>query len=95
VAKRKRRKKSRIRTVLLFLLTPLVVWAVAFVIWLYWDDIVRNLTPGKDTSKPVAKRARKSETNQSPDRNDDKRPKEKILDEDRKTLDEIIRRENR
>jgi 4-amino-4-deoxy-L-arabinose transferase-like glycosyltransferase len=94
VAKRKRRKRSRARIILLFVLTPLIVWALAFLVWLYWNDIAKNLTPARDSSNPAAKAVPKLEKDDTRGRSDETRPKEKILDEDRKKLDEIIRREN-
>jgi hypothetical protein len=75
-------------------LTPLIVWALAFLVWLYWNDIAKNLTPARDYSKPAAKAIPKLEKDDTRGRSDEMRPKEKILDEDRKKLDEIIRREN-
>jgi len=72
-----------------------IVWALGFLVWLYWKDIAKNLTPGTDRPKPSAKAIPKLEKDDVPDRSDETRPKEKILDEDRKKLDEIIRKENR
>jgi len=95
VAKKKRRKRSWLRTVFLFVLTPLIVWFGAFIIWLFWNDIANNFAPGKEQPQPAAKAARKLERNETPARTDDKQPKEKILEEDRKRLDDIIRRKNR
>ncbi|MEX0806985.1 MAG: hypothetical protein WD688_27225 [Candidatus Binatia bacterium] len=95
MAKKKRSKRSWLRTGLLFVLTPLIVWLGVFIIWLFWNDIAKNFTPGKDKPRPAAKAARKIEKNEMPARTDDKQPKEKILEEDRKKLDEIIKKENR
>jgi hypothetical protein len=95
VAKRKRRKRSWVRTILFFVLTPLIVWALAFLGWLYWNDLAKSLTPGKDHPGPAAKTLRKLEKDEIRDRWDETRPKEKILDADRKKLDDIIRKENR
>jgi flagellar basal body-associated protein FliL len=94
VAKRKRKKSNRLKTILLFVLAPLIVWALALVVWLYWNKIAKNLTPARDYPKPTAKAVPELETNDTRGRSDESRPKEKILDEDRKKLDEIIRRGN-
>ncbi|MPZ76926.1 MAG: hypothetical protein GEU77_10400 [Deltaproteobacteria bacterium] len=95
MAKKKRRKRSWLRTIFLFVLTPLIVWSGAFIIWLFWNDIAANFTPGKEQPKPAAKAPREIEKNEMPARTDDKQPKEKILEEDRKKLGEIIKKENR
>jgi hypothetical protein len=98
VAKRKTRKirqRSAVKTILLFVLAPLIVWAIAFLIWLYWNEIAKSLAPGEDHREPAAKTLRKLDKDQSRSRPDETRAKEKILDADRKQLDEIIRKENR
>jgi hypothetical protein len=95
VAKKKRRKRSWVKVILLFVLTPLGVWALAFLVWLYWNNIAKNLTPAGDHPKPAAKAVPKLEKDDAPGRSDESRSKEKILEEDRKKLDDIIRKENR
>jgi hypothetical protein len=95
VAKRKRSKRSWAKPILLFVLTPLIIWALAFVVWLYWNEIAKSLVPVEDHSEPAAKTLRKLDKDESRSRSNETRPKEKILDADRKKLDEIIRKENR
>ncbi len=95
VAKRKRRKRSAVRTILLFVLAPLIVWALAFFIWLYWNEIAKSLGPGEDRPEPAAKTRRNLDKDESRNQSDETRAKEKILDADRKKLDEIIREESR
>ena len=97
MAKRKTTKitqGSAVKTILLFVLAPLIVWALAFFIWLYWNEIPKSLAPAED-HEPAAKTLRKLDKDQSQSRPDETRAKEKILDADRKKLDEIIRKENR
>lgn len=95
VAKRKRRKRSAGKTILLFVLAPLIVWALAFLVWLYWNEITRSLAPGNDHPEPAASSSGKLNKDDRGTRSDETGAKEKILDTDRKKLDEIIRRENR
>jgi hypothetical protein len=95
VAKRKRKKISRLKTLLLFVLAPLIVWALAFFIWLYWNDIAKTLTPGTDRPKPAGKSSGKLEKESAERRSDEPQPKENIQDTERRKLDEIIRKENR
>jgi len=98
VAKRKTRKirkRSAVKTILLFVLAPLIIWALAFLVWLYWNEIAKSLAPGEDHPEPTAKTVRSLDKDESRSRSNDTRAKEKILDADRKKLDEIIRKENR
>ena len=95
MARRKRRKRSALKTILLFVLTPLIVWALAFVVWLYWNEIANSLAPAEDHPETTAKTLRKLNKDESRSRSNETRAKEKISDADRKKLDEIIRKENR
>ena len=92
---RKIRKRSAVKTILLFVLAPLIVWALAFLVWLYWNDLAKSLTTGEDHPEPAAKTLRKLDKDESRSRSNETVAKEKILDADRKKLDEIIRKENR
>jgi len=94
VAKRKRRKRSASKTILLFVLAPLLVWALAFLVWLYWNEITRSLVPGNNHPEPASSSRTLNKDNRGT-RSDETGAKEKILDTDRKKLDEIIRQENR
>lgn len=92
VARRKRRKNSRrLAIVVLFIATPLIVWFLAFVIWLYWSEIVWNLTPGKEAAKPALQGTAKDHLREGPVPPDGKPPREEISEEERKELDAIIR----
>jgi len=70
-------------------LTPLVVWFLAFLLWLYWDDITDLFTRDQKSLKSPPSPSRQSEKVEQPTKN---KSAEKILDEDRKKLDEIIKR---
>jgi hypothetical protein len=95
VAKRKQRKRRAVKTILLFVLAPLIVWALAVFVWLYWNEIAKSLAPGKGHPEPAAKTRRNLDKDESRSQSNETRAKEKILDADRKKLDEIIREENR
>ena len=91
VAKRKTRKirkRSAVKTILLFVLAPLIIW-------LYWNEIAKSLAPGEDHPEPAVKTLPSLDKDESRSRLTDTRAKEKISDADRKKLDEIIRKENR
>ncbi len=83
MAKKRRRKTSRLKILLLFIATPLVVWLLAFFTWFYWNDIARF---ARDDRFQSPEAARKSE------RPPENKPKEKILDEDRNKLEEILKK---
>ena len=92
VARRKSRKTSRrLAIVVLFIATPLVVWFLAFVVWLHWSDIVLNLTPVKEAAKPALQGAAKDNRREAPVPPGGKPPREEISEEERKELDAIIR----
>ena len=82
MAKKRRRNRSRLKILLLFVATPLVVWFLAFLIWFYWNDVVKLTS--KDRSQPASNAGRHSE------RPSENKPKEKILDEDRKKLEDVL-----
>ena len=88
--KKKVKKTSQLTTALLYIFIPITIWFLAFVAWLYWDDIAKLFYQGsgKGRSAPPAARNR--------DRSDAaavpaKRSQEKILDDDRKKLEEILK----
>jgi hypothetical protein len=89
VARKRRRKRRWLRPVLLFILTPIILWLLAFLIWLYLDDIASLFTRDQKNAAPAPKAAQKSQGVVPPAKN---KSDEKILDEDRKKLDEIIKR---
>ena len=88
MATRKRKKRSRLRTLLFYILFPLVVWFVAFLLWFYWRDVSAWLSKGDaPPNLPVRVKPReRSDTAPA------ERPPEKILEEDRRKLDEILKR---
>ena len=86
MAKKRKRKKTWLKTLLFVLLTPFVVWALAFVLWIYWYDI----TGRSDNTSP----ARASKEAVPPAKPADKPAHEKIGEQDRKKLEEILKRKN-
>jgi hypothetical protein len=63
---------------------PLITWFVAFLIWFYWYDLTGTAVERTDRTRPVAK-ANPSDSAPA------KAPREKILDEDRKKLEDILK----
>ncbi len=88
MAPRHKKKKSHLKTLLFFVLTPLIVWGLAFLIWLYWQPPVRPLAKGEEPK--ATRNIEKSERSNVPA---EKRGQEQILDEERKKLDEILRKQ--
>jgi hypothetical protein len=91
VRKKKQRKRTWRRTVLLFLLVPLTVWFAAFLLWFYWYEISDLFAP-KDAPRLKTKPAQQSEKNEHRERAPGPQPQERIFDEDRKNLEEILKR---
>lgn len=88
MAKRKRKKRSRLRTLFFFIFFPLIVWLIAFLLWFYWRDLSALWSKKSAPVDTPAKSRDRDETRPA------KRPPEKILDEDRKKLEEILKRRN-
>jgi hypothetical protein len=85
---RKRSKTSWLRKLSLFIFTPLVVWLLAFFVWFYWKDITGRFTKGRERTQSTPKATRQVE----PPR---QKPSEKIFDEDREKLEEILKNKGR
>ena len=88
VAKKRRRKRGWLRTLLFFVFVPLIVWFFAFVTWLYWYDIQGFIGREEARQKTPAEAARKTDRIESPT---DRRSQERISDEDRRKLEEILK----
>jgi cytoskeletal protein RodZ len=90
MARKKRPKRSWLKTLLIYIFVPLIVWFLAFVTWLYWDDITRMFSKDSDKESKVPDATRKLEKagkNTEPT----KRSQEKILDDDRKKLEDVLK----
>jgi hypothetical protein len=92
---KKGRRTSRTRNLLLFILTPVIIWLTAFVIWFRWIEISTFFRQSESRSKVTARPERgvdKPDTATDPS---DKHSRETLFEEDRKKLDEIIERRRR
>jgi hypothetical protein len=69
---------------LFFILTPLVVWFLAFLIWFYWNDL-NGLFGQRDKIPQAGKGVERS------GKPSDKTVQERIGEEDRRKLDEILK----
>ena len=85
VAKKKKRKIGWLTKLLFFIFTPLIIWFLAFLIWFYWNDLAKSVTANKGKPQPAPKATRQAEPPVK------KSADEKILDEDREKLDEILK----
>lgn len=91
MARKKQPKRTWLRTLLLFLLLPLTVWCGAFLLWLYWYDLSNWFTP--DIARRAGpKPARQIETNDHRGRSTAPAPQEKLFEEDRQKLEDILKR---
>jgi hypothetical protein len=92
MAQRRRPKRSWVKNLLFYVFVPLIVWSVAFVIWFYWYDLRDLFTQAKEpTARP--KITRQLDKGDKTERLPAKRPQEKIFDDERKKLDDIIKRQ--
>ena len=93
MARKKRRSRNWILTVLFYLLFPFAVWFVAFVVWFYWFDLERLFFGPKEISKkPPVQSKTEREDQAKPEAPAADRSREEIVDEDRRKLDAILKR---
>ncbi len=93
MASKRKKKKSELKRLVLFVLTPFVVWLSAFIIWLYWNPILHLLSHGNDQSTTRPKTTRNRDKAERSNASGEKRGPERIFDEERKKLDDILRRQ--
>jgi hypothetical protein len=83
--KRRKKKRGWLRAVLLFFFVPVCVWVLAFLIWFNWTNS-KTLFPAKKSPA-----VRPSQRVEKENKQAGKSSGEKIHDEDRKKLDEILK----
>jgi hypothetical protein len=74
-----------LKLLLIYTSVPLLCWAVAFLIWFYWYDLTGSGAQRADRTRPVVK-AKPSDSTPA------KAPRERILDEERKKLEDFVKR---
>jgi len=92
MAQKRRKKRSWLRSLLFYIFFPLVIWLVAFLVWFYWYDLTRLFSGEAAKSKTAAKASRKLDKSEQVEAPPANRPQEKILEEDRKSLEDILKR---
>jgi hypothetical protein len=93
MAQRQRRKRSWVKRLLVYIFVPLGVWFIAFMIWFYWYDF-RGVSVKDREPKNRSKVTRELDKGEKVERGTAKRLPEKILDEERKKLEDIIKRQS-
>jgi len=88
--KKKSKKVSWLKLVLLFTFVPVTVWILAFFAWLYWDDIGKLVFNDSGRGRTLPPRSQKLERDGNSAARG-KGPQERILDDDRKRLEEILK----
>ena len=94
MARKKRRKTSWFKRLLLFIFLPIFIWVAAFFLWLYWEDMMK-LIGRKQQAKPPARAV--VEPRREPERKVAPQPnnsREQIREEDRRQLEDILKRSN-
>lgn len=91
MAQKKRPKRSWLKALLFYIFFPLIIWGLAFVIWLYWSDFSRLFDQNAGIAKRSPKASRGSDKSEQSELAPGKPPREKILDEDRKRLEDILK----
>jgi len=73
----RKRRRSRLGLFAVLSLSVLLAWLIAFLVWLFWSDLERLVQSGD--GKTTSEPIRKS-------------PPEKISEEERKQLEEILKK---
>jgi hypothetical protein len=86
VAKKRKKKRNWLKTLLFFIFTPFIIWFLAFVIWFYWNDVTdlfyrHEKIPPTKANKPIDDLTQPT----------DQTSQERIREEDRRKLDEILK----
>lgn len=68
-----------------------MVWGLAFLLWFYWYDLQRWVAANGKEPKAVAKSPKKL----APSQPVPKRSEERILDDDRKALEALLKEKTR
>lgn len=97
MARRQRKKRGWLRTVLFYLLFPIAVWVSAFFIWFYWPDLVRIFSKPGEKPTPSVKSETTVERAKTGDASKPEEPvinrsEEKLADEERRKLEAILKR---
>ena len=87
--KKKVKKAGWLKTALIYTFFPLFVWSLAFVAWLYWDSVAGLFSQDKAKARPAPRAARQAEKSEQAS---GQRSQEKILDDDRKKLEDILKK---
>jgi hypothetical protein len=88
---KKSNSKSWLKSIVIFVFTPLAIWFIAFVLWFYWYDLTRLLGIAGDTPRPVSKALQNQEPGGGAEHERHPGPSETILPEERKQLEDILR----
>ena len=87
--KKKKKNRSWLKRLLIYIAIPFVVWFLAFVLWFFWQDMMRLFNrsrPAEKLKTPAAASANRSKVARP------ERSEEKIREEDRRKLEDIIKR---
>jgi hypothetical protein len=88
VAAKKRKKKSWAKRLAFYICFPLLVWFAALLIWFYWNTIRVMFGKEQEQLRGTPRAAHGVKSEQTPAN----KSQEKILDEDRKRLEDILKR---
>jgi flagellar biosynthesis/type III secretory pathway M-ring protein FliF/YscJ len=86
VAKKRKKKRNWLKKLLFVILTPLIIWFLAFVIWFYWNDMIGLFS--RHEKIPTTKANKQLDGSTKPT---DETSQERIREEDRRKLDEILK----
>jgi hypothetical protein len=94
MARKKQPKKIRLRKVILLLVTPFIVWFLAFLLWFYWHDLRRWFVNEEEPRWQAPPKAARPSVKEEQRERPAPQPPEKISEEDRRKLEDILKRRN-
>lgn len=94
MARKKQPKKNRLRKVIFLVVTPFIVWFLAFLLWFYWHDPRRMFTGEEESRRQTPPKAPRPAVNEERRERPAPEPKEKISEEDRRKLEDILKKRN-
>jgi hypothetical protein len=94
MARKKQPKKIRLRKVILLLVTPFIVWFLAFLLWFYWHDLRRWFVNEEEPRRQAPPKAARPSVKEEQRERPVPQPPEKISEEDRRKLEDILKRRN-
>jgi hypothetical protein len=92
VSRRKAKKRRWLRLIVVFVAVPLAVWSVAFLVWLFWPELAGYTVSTQTSGNKKSVGTTEQKTGERQGDKSTQQARERIADEDRKKLNDILER---